>query len=300
MDARLNRTSLKWSVSSLTIQTAAMFIPALFGEHERGDAVDGSVVLWVGVLGFRAVHDRAGVLRRGEGAQPLGGIARDVLDCRVHRARDAAGSEEERGGLSGEESRFTVGHDDLLKVFGLAGCCGTVRVVGPPAVPVAGSVLSFEAPDGGDSMSDDPIFMAVAANDPLWRKTVLDAQASLPEFRSLLESEHASKWYPSIKTRITSGEDTALMWLSVVKVLSSGFLAELYEIPPEFEGVRVGDQRVVRDEEVLDWMMNQNGTLRGGFSVRYQRSKLPPEEWAEFDAYVGISDYGDPRKQIGE
>jgi len=148
-------------------------------------------------------------------------------------------------------------------------------------------------------MADDEIFMAVPVNDPLFRKTILDAQASLPEFRRLLDSEDASEWYPSVKTRITSGEESAFIWLSVRKVLDSGFVAMVFEIPSAFEDVHVGDERMVLNEDVLDWMVNQNGTLRGGFSVRYQRSKTPPEERAEFDRYVGVSTYASPGDSVG-
>lgn len=54
MDAQLNRTSLKWGVTGLTIQTAAMFIPALFGESM--DAVTPlTALLFYGVAFFGAV-----------------------------------------------------------------------------------------------------------------------------------------------------------------------------------------------------------------------------------------------------
>lgn len=143
-------------------------------------------------------------------------------------------------------------------------------------------------------MADEPIFMAIRGSDPAFQQTVRDAQASLPEFRRLLKSEHAAQWYPCVKTRVTAGEESAFIWLSVVEVLPSGFVASVFEIPGEFEGIRVGDEIQVADTDVMDWMINRDGELLGGFSLRYQRSKLPPDKRAEFDEHVGVSKYAEP------
>lgn len=141
---------------------------------------------------------------------------------------------------------------------------------------------------------DEPLFMAIRDSDPEFRQTVLDAQASLPAFRSLLVLADSAGWYPCVKTRITAGKESAFVWLLVVRDTSSGFVASVFEIPPEFKRVRVGDQLTVENAAVMDWMVNQSGTLQGGFSLRSQRSKLPPERRAWFDQHVGVSHYAEP------
>ena len=140
---------------------------------------------------------------------------------------------------------------------------------------------------------EEPLFMAIRDSDPEFRQTVLNAQASLHEFRSLLLSPGSAEWYPCVKTRLTAGEESAFVWLLVVCDTATGFVASVFEIPPEFEGIRVGDEVTVADVAVMDWMVNKFGTLRGGFSLRYQRSKLPPERRAWFDQHVGVSHYAE-------
>lgn len=140
----------------------------------------------------------------------------------------------------------------------------------------------------------EPQFMAVPRNDPEFQQTTLDAQASLEQFRTLLRSPESAGWYPSIKTRLTAGEDSAFIWLSVDEDTGTGFVARVFEIPKEFEGIEVGDEIDVSNADVMDWMINQSGTLQGGFSLRYQRSKLPAEERDSFDQYIGISHYAEP------
>ena len=137
----------------------------------------------------------------------------------------------------------------------------------------------------------EPLFMAIRDSDPEFRQTVLDAQASLPDFRRLLRSPDCADWYPCVKTRLTAGKETAFVWLLVVRDTADGFVASVFEIPPEFEGIAVGDHITVSDSEVMDWMVNQSGLLRGGLSLRFQRSKLPPERRAWFDQHFGVSEY---------
>jgi uncharacterized protein YegJ (DUF2314 family) len=141
-------------------------------------------------------------------------------------------------------------------------------------------------------MADEPMFMAIRDSDPAFQQTVRDAQASLAEFRRHLLSERAAGWSPCVKTRVTAGQESAFVWLLVVQATPSGFVASVFEIPPEFEGLRVGDRLHVSDDEVMDWMVNQDGVLRGGFSLRHQRSLLPPEKHAWYDQYIGVSEYG--------
>lgn len=138
---------------------------------------------------------------------------------------------------------------------------------------------------------EEPLFMAVRDTDPEFRQTVVDAQRSLHIFRQLLHSKHSREWHPCVKTRLAAGTDTAFVWLLVVGDTSTGFVAAVFEIPPEFKGIRVGDRVSVSDAEVMDWMVNQSGVLRGGFSLRYQRSKLPPERRAWYDQHIGVSEY---------
>lgn len=140
-------------------------------------------------------------------------------------------------------------------------------------------------------MADEPLFMAIRDGDPELQQAVLDAQASLPEFRRLLCAPAPGEQYPCVKTRLTAGKETAFVWLLVVGDNSTGFEATVFEIPPEFKGIAVGDRVTVADAEVVDWMVNKSGVLHGGFSLRYQRSKLPPERRAWFDNHIGVSVY---------
>lgn len=142
-------------------------------------------------------------------------------------------------------------------------------------------------------MTNSPLFMAIPRDDPEFQQTVVDAQQTLPVFRQLLRSEGAAEWYTCIKTRLVASEDKAFIWLQVMSDFSTGFVARAFELPPEFESFR-GKEITVSNRDVVDWMVIQTDVLRGGYSLRYQRAKLPADQRNSFDQRIGVKTYAEP------
>ncbi|HYW14238.1 MAG TPA: DUF2314 domain-containing protein [Longimicrobium sp.] len=142
-----------------------------------------------------------------------------------------------------------------------------------------------------DGMADEPLFMGVRDSDPAFQQTIRDARATLPEFRRLLASPQLGDAFPLVKIDLADQQARAVLWLIVRGVQAAGFRASIFEIPSEFAGYKVGDVLDVPETAVLDWMLNQDGVLHGGFSLRYQRALLPEEKRAEFDRHIGVLRY---------
>lgn len=140
-------------------------------------------------------------------------------------------------------------------------------------------------------MADEPLFMGVRESDPAFQQTIREARATLPEFRRMLASAEAGHAIPLVKVQLTDRQERALLWLIVRGVQGSGLGASVFEIPPEFTSYQAGDEVDVPENAVLDWMLNQDGVLHGGFSLRYQRSLLPEDKRAEFDRHIGALRY---------
>ena len=81
------------------------------------------------------------------------------------------------------------------------------------------------------------------------------------------------------------------MWLRNPRCSGTGFVAGLFELPPQFSGVDVGDERAVAPDAVTDWMVNVDGVSHGGFSIRYQRERLPQNERPAYDEHLGVTRY---------
>jgi len=129
-----------------------------------------------------------------------------------------------------------------------------------------------------------------ASNDPGMEQASLTARNSLNEFRNLIH-ENGSVGIPLVKKTLSDGKTSIHMWLYVEEDHGGSFVASLLEIPTGFTGHQVGDRLTVCCDELLDWMLNVDGTLHGGFSLRHQRSQLSEAEQIDFDRHIGVYTY---------
>lgn len=131
-------------------------------------------------------------------------------------------------------------------------------------------------------MSDD------AAAD---EQAVRSAQSNLAVLREFCDLPNAAEFNPCVRLVVSDGEASADLWLRVIALDGDGFVAAFDEVPPELTGFAPGDAIPVAAADVLDWMVNDDGDLHGGYSLRLERSRLPAEERAGFDQALGARRY---------
>lgn len=131
----------------------------------------------------------------------------------------------------------------------------------------------------------------IRSSDPAYQQTIRDAYATLGEFRGMLPADGTPRRSAMVKTEIRQGDNKAFMWLSNTRMSGTNFIAEFFEISEQFTNYHVGDELEIPEGSLLDWMVNDNGVLHGGFSIRYYRSTLPEEERDEYDNYIGVTEY---------
>ena len=91
--------------------------------------------------------------------------------------------------------------------------------------------------------------------------------------------------------RVEDEAGTANLWLLVVGLDGADFAGKFVDLPPEFTSFAPDDLVRVGEADVLDWMVNDDGDLHGGFSLRLQRSQLPLEQRAGYDEFIGVRRY---------
>jgi uncharacterized protein YegJ (DUF2314 family) len=131
----------------------------------------------------------------------------------------------------------------------------------------------------------------VQHSSPEYQQTIREARASLDVFRSMLPTDGSPRWNAMVKTKLSHDETNVFMWLSHVRLSGENFLAEFFEVPAEFTAYEVGDRLEVTEDALTDWMINDDGTLHGGFSVRLIRATLPEDERSAYDEYIGVTRY---------
>ena len=111
-------------------------------------------------------------------------------------------------------------------------------------------------------------------------------------FRSMLPNDGSPRFGAMVKFEFFDDENSIFLWLANTRLKADNFIAELFEIPPTLAVEHsVGDEFEITPAFVVDWMVNDDGTLHGGFSIRHQRSLLPENEHATFDAHIGFTRY---------
>jgi uncharacterized protein YegJ (DUF2314 family) len=136
-----------------------------------------------------------------------------------------------------------------------------------------------------------PKFNQINTSNPEYQRTIHDAQNSLNEFRSMLPADGHPRFNALVKSKIIDGDNSAFMWLSNTRMNGSNFVAEFFEVPATFKNYAVGDTLEIPPDSLLDWMVNDDGVLHGGFSIRFQRSQLPENERPAYDAHLGVTAY---------
>ena len=136
-----------------------------------------------------------------------------------------------------------------------------------------------------------PRFDHVRSSDPAYQQTILDAQESIEQFRAMLPSDCTPRPDALIKTKLVDGDNSAFMWLNNTATEGDNFTAELFEVPDTLPNFTIGVRHVVTLEELMDWMVNENGRLTGGFSLRYNRARMSDADKLDFDQHIGVTEY---------
>jgi uncharacterized protein YegJ (DUF2314 family) len=129
------------------------------------------------------------------------------------------------------------------------------------------------------------------ADDPAIEDAGRKARAKLDLLREFCDLPNSADMNPCVLVRVPDGEAAADLWLKVVALDGDSFAAEFLDVPEEFTGFSPGDVTIVPPDDVRDWVVNDDGDLHGGFTLRVQRAALPPEEQAGFDAELGVRKY---------
>lgn len=129
------------------------------------------------------------------------------------------------------------------------------------------------------------------SNDASMQQAFADAQQSLPHFRKLIHSNTEEEFFPLIKIKFVLATGNIFMWLRVIDTSDTGFTGELFEVPAELRDYEIGDTFNLEDAAIIDWMINDDAAMHGGYTIRAHRETLDAEEQAKLDRHLGVSRY---------
>ena len=158
-------------------------------------------------------------------------------------------------------------------------------------------ISSASAQPGGD----EPLFRNVDREDIEMGKAHALAAATTKDFEENVRKQKDVTYMAKLRFRDPdlseeTGEDQFLyMWLTNVVFHESEdmFSGVFFEVPAEMQKWhQVGQRLGFEHEDIFDWMINDDGKVKGAFTIRVTRSRLESEqEKLKFDEYIGIKEY---------
>lgn len=99
----------------------------------------------------------------------------------------------------------------------------------------------------------------------------------------------AAQTYFAVKARFAAADaagDYEHLWLYDITPTPAGFIGRIGNEPLYATHLRLDEQVTVSTADISDWMIIENGVLKGGYTMRVLRDRLSPHEREQFDASI--------------
>jgi len=140
----------------------------------------------------------------------------------------------------------------LLAVFGLAACS-----------------------ESGDQVVD------YRGDDTVMNAAMDEARSTLPAFLNEME---AGRGDFSVKVPVKDAGYTEHMWMANIRLAGGKFHGQIANEPVTVKTVKLGDRYSIEKVSISDWMIQRDGGIYGGYTLRVMLDDLPGEQAASLRA----------------
>ncbi len=143
---------------------------------------------------------------------------------------------------------------------------------------------------------DEPQFMVIDETNQEFQESIKKARRTLEYFQQRI-LKIGEEWTGAVNIFIPDAPESKeglYIWLANPIFENDSCTALIFEIPKEVKYLSEGQWIKFPIEDIVDWyLLSESGELEGGFSLRYQRELLPPEERSDFDELIGVRKFID-------
>ncbi len=108
------------------------------------------------------------------------------------------------------------------------------------------------------------------------------ARASLDTFSTKIGTPHADRTFVALKVRFTPpGESPQDIWVDEVTYADGILRGNVGDDIPALK-LEAGEEIKIDEEDILDWMMVEDGKLIGGYTIRLAVQRMSPAERERF------------------
>lgn len=140
----------------------------------------------------------------------------------------------------------------------------------------------------GDTVKREgqPPVTYVADDDPKMVAAIKKSRSTVGQFVTALSNPKPSQSAFSVKVPVEDGDKREHMWITPVRYRNGTFFGTISNEPVKVTTVKNGDKMEVAKDQISDWMYIENKRLKGGYTLRVMRDRMPEKERAEFDRSI--------------
>lgn len=167
-----------------------------------------------------------------------------------------------------------------------------VRILAALVVFAAVSVFLVFTDDPGDGATgkrSQPDIIQVHESDTEMNAAMAQARSSLNGFVDRLPRMRAAGLPVSIKFPLSENGETEHVWMGDPVFGDGLFAGYLASEPANLPSWSYGDRVVVPADEISDWMVIEDDTLYGGFTMYVARDRMSPEQRKAMADRMGLA-----------
>lgn len=131
-----------------------------------------------------------------------------------------------------------------------------------------------------------PISTATVAeqtgSDVEMQAAVQEARDSLHVFIQKIQTPHPDRTFVAVKVRFSPPDESAQdIWVDEVTYSNGVFRGSMGDDIPSLK-LRMGEKVKIEKEDIVDWMIVEDGRLIGGYTIRLAVQRMSPEEKERF------------------
>lgn len=118
----------------------------------------------------------------------------------------------------------------------------------------------------------------------------LEARQTFDDFKLALQMKDTTmtNFFVKQEYKIPNSESFEHLWIRDVAYINDTLKGVVDNVPTMTKEVKHNDTIVIDDNKVSDWMYYKGKKIIGGYSVKFERSKLNDAEKVEFDKQYGV------------
>ena len=122
----------------------------------------------------------------------------------------------------------------------------------------------------------------IPSEDAELDSAIVQARNTLDTFITKITTPHRDRTFVAVKVRFTPpGEAPQDIWVDEVAYTDGILKGNVGDDIPSLR-LEAGEKIIIKEEEIVDWMIVEDGKLVGGYTIRLAVRRMSPEEREQF------------------